>query len=185
MKQFELEKLVFGKSISRHIKSPLSDFCKYLDTHPSDKKSGVGVFWGWLYGLFSGRDATYTAHFYYSVSLTHYLVFVCNEFWFGRRKLPFWDFIIFCGWLSMFHWIWHICGPFLYFPTFVFSHLVFRDGAFCGRLTCRGVDNICHPFLQPIALTRKLGIWIVRYKSGQKAFFVLLSSVRQNWPKYI
>ena len=68
---------------------------------------------------------------------------------------------------------------FLYFPTFVLFHLVFRG---MGRSVVGwrfwGGGNICCPFLQPIALTRQLGIWIVRYKSGQKAFFLLSRKTR-------
>ena len=66
------------------------------------------------------------------------------------------------------------------FPNFcTFPFGIQGDGVICGWLTVSGVSgNICCPFLQPIALTRQLGIWIVRYKSGQKAFFLLSRKTR-------
>ena len=39
-----------------------------------------------------------------------------------------------------------------------------------GRL---GGCNICHPFLQPIAFTRQLEMWIVRYKSAGKSLHLV------------
>ena len=50
-----------------------------------------------------------------------------------------------------------ISSIFLYFPTFVFSHLVFRDGAFCGRLTCLGWVTYANHFYNPLHSLANLG----------------------------
>ena len=51
-----------------------------------------------------------------------------------------------------------VSSIFLYFPTFVFSHLVFRDGAFCGRLTwcCGWITYATHCY-NPLHSLTNLG----------------------------
>ena len=119
-------------------------------------------------------------------------VFVCNEFWFGRRKFCFCDDIIFhyfvVGWVCTTGYdiyadhFFHIS----IFPHFCIFPFGIQGWGVLWSVDLLGLGNICQPSLQSIALTRKLGIWIVRNKSGQKALFILLSSRgRQNCPEYV
>ena len=130
--------------------------------------AGVGVFWGWLYGLFPGRDSTYTIHFYHLVFRTNYLellsgyLCVINFDLVGESSVSamILYFIILwlvgCVPLDM-TYMRTISSIFLYFPTFVFSHLVFRDGAFCGRLTCLGWVTYANHFYNPLHSLANLG----------------------------
>ena len=45
-----------------------------------------------------------------------------------------------------------------------------------------GGCNICHPFLQPIAFTRQLEMWIVRYKSAGRSLHLV--EYRPENPKH-